>query len=75
MRSARILRWTFCRIFFPHYDFNTADALITNFHLPKSPMMMEVAAFADYDLLMHAYKVAVEEKYHFFTYGDAMLIL
>jgi S-adenosylmethionine:tRNA ribosyltransferase-isomerase len=60
---------------FPPYDFHTADALVTNFHLPKSPMMMEVAAFAGYDFLMKAYKEAVAEKYNFFTYGDAMLIL
>lgn len=66
--------WT-NKFIFPHYDFNTADALITNFHLPKSPMMMEVAAFAGYDLLMKAYKTAVAEKYRFFTYGDAMLII
>lgn len=52
-----------------------ADAMITNFHLPKSPMMMQVSAFADYDFLMRAYKEAVAEKYRFFTYGDAMLIL
>ena len=49
--------------------------MITNFHLPKSPMMMEVAAFAGYDFLMKAYKEAVNEKYRFFTYGDAMLII
>ena len=66
--------WT-NKFIFPPYDFNTADALITNFHLPKSPMMMEVAAFAGYDFLMKAYKEAVAEKYNFFTYGDAMLIL
>ena len=66
--------WT-NKFIFPHYDFNTADALITNFHLPKSSMMMEVAAFAGYELLMKAYKTAVAEKYRFFTYGDAMLIL
>lgn len=66
--------WT-NKFIFPPYDFNTADALITNFHLPKSPMMMEVAAFAGYDFLMQAYKEAVAEKYKFFTYGDAMLIL
>ena len=66
--------WT-NKFIFPQYDFNTADALITNFHLPKSSMMMEVAAFAGYDLLMKAYKTAVAEKYRFFTYGDAMLIL
>ena len=66
--------WT-NKFIFPHYDFNTADALITNFHLPKSSMMMEVAAFAGYELLMKAYKTAVAEKYRFFTYGDAMLII
>ncbi|MCF0200300.1 MAG: S-adenosylmethionine:tRNA ribosyltransferase-isomerase, partial [Bacteroidales bacterium] len=57
------------------YDFTVANRLITNFHLPKSPMMMEVAAFTGYDFLMKAYKEAVNEKYRFFTYGDAMLIL
>ena len=66
--------WT-NKFIFPPYDFNTANALVTNFHLPKSPMMMEVAAFAGYDFLMKAYKEAVAEKYNFFTYGDAMLIL
>jgi S-adenosylmethionine:tRNA ribosyltransferase-isomerase len=66
--------WT-NKFIFPPYDFNTANALITNFHLPKSPMMMEVAAFAGYEFLMKAYKEAVAEKYHFFSYGDAMLIL
>lgn len=66
--------WT-NKFIFPPYDFNTASALITNLHLPKSPMMMEVAAFAGYDFLMKAYKEAVAEKYNFFTYGDAMLIL
>lgn len=66
--------WT-NKFIFPPYDFHTANALITNFHLPKSPMMMEVAAFAGYDFLMKAYKEAVAEKYNFFTYGDAMLIL
>ena len=52
-----------------------ANCMITNFHLPKSPMMMEAAAFAGYDFLMKAYKEAVNEKYRFFTYGDAMLII
>jgi S-adenosylmethionine:tRNA ribosyltransferase-isomerase len=66
--------WT-NRFIFPPYDFNLADAMVTNFHLPKSPMMMQVAAFADYDFLMRAYKEAVNEKYRFFTYGDAMLII
>ncbi len=66
--------WT-NRFIFPPYDFGMADSMVTNFHLPKSPMMMQVAAFADYDFLMRAYKEAVAEKYRFFTYGDAMLIL
>ncbi len=67
-------QWT-NKFIFPPYEFNLADALITNFHLPKSPMMMLTAAFAGYDFLMKAYKIAVAEKYRFFTYGDAMLIL
>lgn len=66
--------WT-NKFIFPPYEFNLADAMITNFHLPKSPMMMLTAAFADYDFLMKAYKEAVAQKYRFFTYGDAMLIL
>ena len=60
---------------YPGYEWKIIDSLITNFHLPKSPMMMEVAAFAGYDLLMKAYKEAIAEKYRFFTYGDAMLII
>ena len=66
--------WT-NKFIFPPYDFTVANSMVTNFHLPKSPMMMEVAAFAGYDFLMKAYKEAVAEKYRFFTFGDAMLIL
>ena len=66
--------WT-NKFIFPPYTFSVANCMITNFHLPKSPMMMEVAAFAGYDFLMKAYKEAVEKEYHFFAYGDAMLIL
>ena len=66
--------WT-NKFIFPPYTFSVANCMITNFHLPKSPMMMEVAAFAGYDFLMKAYKEAVNEKYRFFTYGDAMLII
>jgi len=69
-----VKQWT-NKFIFPPYDFNMADAMITNFHLPKSPMMMQAAAFADYDFLMRAYKEAIANKYRFFTYGDAMLIL
>ncbi len=66
--------WT-NKFIFPPYEFSVADAMVTNFHLPMSSVLMMVAAFADYDFLMKAYKEAVEEKYKFFTYGDAMLIL
>lgn len=63
------------KFIFPPYEFNVADAMITNLHLPMSSVMMMVAAFADYDFIMKAYKEAIKEKYKFFTYGDAMLIL
>lgn len=63
------------KFIFPPYDFSIANSMVTNFHLPQSPMMMMVAAFSGYDLLMKAYKEAVQQKYRFFTYGDAMLIL
>lgn len=63
------------KFIFPPYDFSIASSMVSNFHLPQSPMMMMVAAFAGYDLLMKAYKEAVQQKYRFFTYGDAMLII
>lgn len=66
--------WT-NKFIFPPYEFSVADAMVTNLHLPMSSVLMMVAAFADYDFLMKAYKIAVEEKYNFFTYGDAMLII
>jgi len=66
--------WT-NKFIFPPYKFKTADALITNFHLPMSPMMMMTAAYLDYDFLHKVYKIAIKEKYKFFTYGDAMLII
>jgi len=66
--------WT-NKFIFPPYDFSIANSMVTNFHLPQSPMMMMVAAFAGYDLLMKAYKEAVQQKYRFFTYGDAMLVI
>jgi len=66
--------WT-NKFIFPPYEFNVANAMVTNLHLPMSSLMMMVAAFADYDFLMKAYKEAIAEKYKFFTYGDAMLIL
>jgi len=59
----------------PGYSFRAVDALITNFHLPKSSLLMLVAAFAGYDLMREAYRVAVEERYRFYSYGDAMIIV
>ena len=59
----------------PGYQFRATNALITNFHLPQSSLLMLVAAFAGYDLMRHAYDVAITEKYRFFSFGDAMLIL
>jgi S-adenosylmethionine:tRNA ribosyltransferase-isomerase len=66
--------WT-NKFIFPPYDFTVADALVTNFHLPMSSMMMMASAFAGYDFLIEAYKEAINQKYKFFTYGDAMLII
>ncbi|MEZ5083916.1 MAG: tRNA preQ1(34) S-adenosylmethionine ribosyltransferase-isomerase QueA [Bacteroidales bacterium] len=66
--------WT-NKFIFPPYECTVADAMVTNLHLPSSSVMMLVAAFAGYDFMMKAYKIAVEEKYKFFTYGDAMLII
>jgi len=66
--------WT-NKFIFPPYDFSVANSMISNFHLPQSTLMMHVAAFAGFDFLMKAYKEAVNEKYKFFTYGDAMLII
>ncbi|MGQ9856393.1 MAG: tRNA preQ1(34) S-adenosylmethionine ribosyltransferase-isomerase QueA [Fervidobacterium sp.] len=59
---------------YPPFEFKIVDALITNFHLPKSSLIMLVSAFAGYELTMQAYKIAVEEKYRFFSFGDAMFI-
>jgi S-adenosylmethionine:tRNA ribosyltransferase-isomerase len=59
----------------PPYDFNVADSLVTNFHLPKTGLLIMTCAFAGYDLAMEAYKKAIKDKYRFFSYGDAMLVL
>jgi S-adenosylmethionine:tRNA ribosyltransferase-isomerase len=58
----------------PGYHFRSVDMMLTNFHLPESTLMMLVCAFGGYDIMMHAYRHAVEERYRFFSYGDAMLI-
>lgn len=59
---------------YPGYTFKCIDALITNFHLPESTLLMLVSAFASKEKIMHAYEIAIQEKYRFFSFGDAMLI-
>lgn len=59
---------------YPGYKFKCIDALVTNFHLPESTLIMLISAFAGYENVMNAYKTAVEEKYRFFSFGDAMFI-
>lgn len=60
---------------YPGYQFKVLDCLITNFHLPESTLIMLVSALADREQVLHAYRVAVEERYRFFSFGDAMLIV
>jgi S-adenosylmethionine:tRNA ribosyltransferase-isomerase len=59
----------------PGYQFKLVDAMVTNFHLPKSTLIMLVSAFAGREEILHAYEVAIQEKYRFFSFGDAMLII
>jgi S-adenosylmethionine:tRNA ribosyltransferase-isomerase len=66
--------WT-NKFIFPPYNFSIANSMITNFHTPKSTLLMMIGAFAGYDFIMEAYEEAVKEKYRFYSYGDAMLIL
>ncbi len=66
--------WT-NKFIFPPYDFSVANAMVTNFHLPKSSLLIMVSAFGGYELIMEAYKVAIKEEYRFYSYGDAMLII
>jgi len=66
--------WT-NKFIFPPYDFSVADSMITNFHMPESTLLMMTCAFGGYDLIMEAYKQAIKEKYRFYSYGDAMLII
>ena len=66
--------WT-NKFIFPPYDFSIANCMVTNFHTPLSTLLMMTCAFGGYDLVMKAYKEAVKEKYRFYTYGDAMLII
>jgi len=66
--------WT-NKFVFPPYDFSIADCMITNFHMPKSTLLMMISAFTGHDLMMKAYDEAIKEGYKFYSYGDAMLIL
>ncbi len=66
--------WT-NKFIFPPYEFKIADAMITNFHTPESTLLMMAAAFGGYDLVIEAYQTAIKEKYRFYAYGDAMLML
>jgi S-adenosylmethionine:tRNA ribosyltransferase-isomerase len=66
--------WT-DKFIFPPYDFKISNALVTNFHMPESTLLMMTCAFGGYDLIMQAYNMAVKEKYRFFSYGDVMLII
>tara|TARA_B100000401_G_scaffold83907_1_gene53158 strand:- start:1783 stop:2832 length:1050 start_codon:yes stop_codon:yes gene_type:complete len=66
--------WTH-KFIFPPYKFSIADSLITNFHMPKSTLLMMVSAFCGHDFMMEAYSEAIKEKYRFYSYGDAMLII
>ncbi len=59
----------------PPYNFNIADSLVTNFHLPKTSLLIMTCAFAGYDLTIEAYKKAIKDKYRFFSYGDALLVI
>lgn len=66
--------WT-NKFIFPPYEFSVANCMITNFHMPESTLLMMVSAFGGYDLITKAYKEAIKEKYRFYSYGDAMLII
>ena len=66
--------WT-NRFIFPPYDFSIANMMVTNFHTPKSTLLMMVSAFAGHEFVREAYDIAIKEKYRFYTYGDAMLII
>jgi S-adenosylmethionine:tRNA ribosyltransferase-isomerase len=66
--------WT-DKFIYPPYDFRVVDRMITNFHLPSSTLLMLITAFASKDLVFKAYRKAIRDKYMFYSYGDAMLIL
>jgi len=72
-RTQQILQYTILATdLLPNYGY---DALVTNFHLPKTSLLIMTCAFAGYELTMEAYKKAIKDKYRFFSYGDAMLVI
>ena len=75
--AGRVTPWEgHTRLFItPDYRFQVVDALITNFHLPRTSLLMLVSAFAGLDLVREAYRAAIAERYRFFSFGDSMLIL
>jgi S-adenosylmethionine:tRNA ribosyltransferase-isomerase len=66
--------WT-NKFIFPPHDFSIADCMVTNFHTPKSTLLMMISAFCGHDLMKKAYEEAIKENYRFYSYGDAMLII
>jgi len=74
-RSCRSLRGYEDLFITPGYTFKVVDTMVTNFHLPKSTLIMLVSAFAGREKIMNAYKIAKQEGYRFFSFWDAMLIL
>lgn len=73
-RLKSVNAWT-DKFIFPPYEFKIGNALVTNFHMPESTLLMMTCAFGGYDLIMKAYKLAIKEEYRFYSYGDAMLII
>jgi len=66
--------WT-SKFIYPPYEFSIANTMVTNFHTPESTLLVMIAAFGGYEHVMNAYEIAVKEKYRFYSYGDAMLII
>ena len=75
MNNSKIGYSGYTKLFiYPGYKFKVVDRLITNFHLPRSSLLMLVSAFIGYDNMKQLYKIAIDEKYRFLSYGDAMLL-
>ena len=65
----------FKEVFYPPYEFRIANMLVSNFHLPKSSLLIMVSAFTGHELLNEAYEIAIKEKYRFYSYGDSMMVI